>query len=190
MTDTPTKAARGSPVYYTGSGKTLALTRDGIALVENLAGHKKRQNYIASALGITPSQFKRLLEDKDSNNDVRLAYHRGFAEHEEHVRKLLLKHATKNVIAAIYYSKTQFGWKESEAQFDVKQDNRINITIPAPMGFGEMLHAHGQRGVADFRKHKAVPLNEVMPRIMQDGKLVLPALDSPTPTTPEGDKNE
>lgn len=66
-------------------------------------------------------------------------------------------------IAAMFYTKAKLGWKDSGDDKAI-QDNHIQITIPGQLAFGAMLHGLGQKGIADFRKDKTIPLKDVTPR--------------------------
>jgi hypothetical protein len=65
-------------------------------------------------------------------------------------------------IAAIFFAKTQLGWNEKPSG-PMVQENKINITLPAPMGFGEFMNALGQTDIIDARKDKTIPMKELLP---------------------------
>lgn len=59
------------------------------------------------------------------------------------------------VIQGIWYTKTQFGWTEKPTG-PTFQDNRINITLPAPTSREDYFKRLGIAGPLDFRKLKDV----------------------------------
>lgn len=73
-----------------------------------------------------------------------------------------------STIAAIYYTKARLGWSDTKISTNLNQDNRIQITLPAPMGFGEMLHGLGQKEIRDFRKDKTIPIKDVTPKVARE----------------------
>lgn len=58
-------------------------------------------------------------------------------------------------IAYIYFTKARLGWQEKDSAATF-QDNRINITLPAPITKEEMYKRLGMTGPDDFRKIKDV----------------------------------
>jgi hypothetical protein len=84
-----------------------------------------------------------------------------------------------STIAAIYYTKARLGWSDTKVAANLNQDNRIQITLPAPMGFGEMLHGLGQTEIRDFRKDKTVPIRDITPKVARE------ALMPPAPAKEE-----
>lgn len=58
-------------------------------------------------------------------------------------------------ILLMYFTKTQLGWSEKGSAVSV-QDNRINITLPAPISREEMFKRLGITAPLDFRRIKDV----------------------------------
>lgn len=79
------------------------------------------------------------------------------------------------VSAAMFYAKAKLGWKDSGNDAAIQQDNRIQITLPDAMGFGEMLHGLGQKEILDFRKDKSIPIKDVTPRVALEAQAKIAA---------------
>lgn len=178
---------RGTPVYSKlepgADGKsTRVVTPDGLALITMLAKNGKPHSLIASKLGMTRHAFRKALGSADSENPVRMAYEKGYGEHEAAVQSELWKKAKKSGHPApiIFYAKAHLGWRENEAPVIDASQNKIQITLPAPRSFGDTLRALGQRQIADFRKNKDAPIEQVLPPIIgRDGVVYLKTVTAP-----------
>jgi len=108
----------------------LVVTAAGLTVLEALAADGAPQSIGASTLGISISQFKKMLasEDDDANAPVMLAWQRGFAALEHEVSRHLLTAMRKgNVIAAIFFSKARLGWTETPPI-----QNQVGVQIVLP----------------------------------------------------------
>jgi hypothetical protein len=109
----------------------VEITAAGLAVVEATARAGGSQALCASSLGIALSTFKRVINESDGNNAVRLAFEKGKAELEFEVATLLLKQGRKgNTIALIFYSKSQLGWTDAP---QVNTQVGVQIVLPDSM---------------------------------------------------------
>jgi hypothetical protein len=112
-----------APPYLDANGNPLP---SGLALITALATAAAPQRKIAAALGITFKTFKALLNRAD--DVVRLAWEAGKAEVEQRiVQNLLNASDAGNVVASIFYAKTNLQWQEQ-----APPDNRPNVIIQIP----------------------------------------------------------
>jgi hypothetical protein len=88
----------------------------------------------------------------------------------EKVWVLAIPNSKMGATMAMFFSKAKLGWKDSGNDQAVTQDNRIQITLPDSMGFGEMLHGLGQKEIMDFRKDKTIPIKDITPRVALEGQ--------------------
>ena len=89
------------------------LTADQIREVETLAA-VLNQEQIADYIGVPVRTFRAILQRDD---DVSASYKKGKARAIGRVSQSLLKSATEgNITAAIFYLKTQAGWRETQAE--------------------------------------------------------------------------
>jgi hypothetical protein len=106
----------------------VEVTPAGLSLVEATARAGGSQALCAAKLAISLSTFKRIINEDDGNNAVRLAFEKGKAELEFEVATLLLRQGRKgNTIALIFYSKSQLGWSD---QPQVNNQTAIQIVLP------------------------------------------------------------
>lgn len=161
----------------------------GLELIEDLARKNRTQATIAVALGISKKKFETMISRAKGENEERLAWERGRADVEQRLLDVLTASALGELVEedvldedgnptgekqtvrvqsktggihAIFLAKSQHGWDEKGggSNSTTNNDNRIQITIPAPMERGELLKALGQDKIADFRKDKSTPLIE------------------------------
>jgi hypothetical protein len=144
------------------AGDVVGLTPEGVALVEKMATDGATQNFIAATLVLPRAKWRKLMGKLDEETPARMAYERGAARHEQDIIARLLKAGAKWTPALIHYSKTKLGWREAGTGDPSRVENRINITIPAPMGRGELLQALGQDRIADFRSQRAKRLDDMV----------------------------
>lgn len=104
------------------------VTANGLRAVTLLAANGAPQTKVASALGLTARQLKKRLGTVDDDTSLRLAWETGRADLEYEVATILLEQARAgNVVAAIFYSKSQLNW------VDVPQATQtvgIQIVVP------------------------------------------------------------
>lgn len=76
-------------------------------------------------------------------------------EHGKPIMEKIRVLSKAETIAFIYFTKSRLGWQEKD-NTTTFQDNRINITLPAPISAEEMFARLGLSGPLDFRKIKDV----------------------------------
>ena len=112
--------------------KPKTLTADQTVQVEALAAYLS-QDQIADYFGITRPTFAAMIE---RDPEIALRYKRGKAKAIGTVAQGLLQQAREgNMTAAIFYLKTQAGWRETEAaQSEDAPSMTINIHRKAAKG--------------------------------------------------------
>jgi hypothetical protein len=104
------------------------VTSSGLQVVELLAAGGAPQSKIASALGMPFSTFKKMLGENDHDNPLRLTWERGRSDLEFEVATILLDQARGGqVIAAIFYGKSQLNWVDAPQP---TQQVGIQIVVP------------------------------------------------------------
>lgn len=111
-------------------GEVTALSEDGLRLVERLASAGTPQMKIASSLSISMKKLKSLMAADRGESDVRLAWESGHGEFEMRMLKLLMKHAKKSFVAAIYLSKSRLGWADQGAAAAAPIQNNVQLILP------------------------------------------------------------
>jgi len=111
---------------YLDAGRTV--TPSGLRAVELLAAGGAPQSKIASTLGLPHSTFKKMLAANDHDNPLRMAWELGRSDLEYEVATILLDQARAGqVIAAIFYGKSQLNWVDAPQP---TQQVGIQIVVP------------------------------------------------------------
>lgn len=140
-------------------------------LVEELAADNKTQRYIAAQLGVPFRTFEADLNKNKGQNELRLAWERGFAEVEQEVADFMLTQMRANtkgsIIAGIFFAKSRLGWREKDDSPQGNQSN-IQIVLPRPMTEEQYYKTLGMSG-----PDRALNIKDVTPKPA--------ALPAPTP---------
>lgn len=116
------------------------LTAEQVAEVETLAA-VLTQEQIADYFGISHDTFSRMCE-RDEN--VLRSYKKGKSKAIGSVAKNLLTQAREgNTSAAIFYLKTQAGWRETDMQRDDTPQS-LNINFEVKPAAGDVKVTHGK----------------------------------------------
>lgn len=158
--DAAAETALRDAVMRDEHGKPSGVRPQALGHIEVMARNGASQNLVAAKLRVSAKQFKVLLGTGDVPTEVRLAFEHGRADFEQEIQARLLEHGKRWAPSLMFVAKARLGWREQESVVDLRaEDNRrIQIVLPAPMKFGEMLKGLGQREVADFRKDRSQPL--------------------------------
>jgi hypothetical protein len=130
----------------------------GYQLVELMAANGATQAAIAARLGITHNDFKKRLALRDGNNELRLTWERGRGALEFEVASLLLTEARKgNVLALIYYSKSQLAWTDTP---QIQTQVGLQIVLPAAMDRDSYMKSLTQLPEVKVIEHRTGGANE------------------------------
>lgn len=164
------------------NGKPLGLTEAGLAAVEALAKLGKAKMFIAASLGLGTEQFKKLFGPADNPGPVRLAYEKGMAIFDDVLNDIMLAHARTNPVGGIYYTKSRLGWRDNEVAGPAVE-NKIQISLPAPMSKEAFYATLGIKGPADSRQPGYIAGDPSTYRLEDGTPAMLPA---PTSEMPPG----
>jgi len=129
-----TKRKTGPHLKSGPKGGPIKLTKEQISQVEKLAAYLT-QEQMADFFGICRTTF---YEIKKRNPLIAELYKKGRAKCVGSISQSLLQQARAgNTSAAIFYLKTQAGWKETQVIDNTSSDGsmhptRIEIVAPAP----------------------------------------------------------